>query len=55
MRTLSLLVEVLKANQLPYREFGLKKIRGTDATYRVRIEDYRVVYFVEEGGKSYTS
>ncbi|RLG24602.1 hypothetical protein DRN76_03775, partial [Methanosarcinales archaeon] len=27
----------------------MKKIRGTDATYRVRIEDYRVVYFVEEG------
>lgn len=51
LRTLSLLLEVLKANQRPYREFDLKKIRGTDATYRVRIGDYRVVYFVEEGRK----
>lgn len=52
LRTLSLLLEVLKTNQLPYREFDLKKIRGTDATYRVRIGAYRVVYFVEEKGRT---
>ncbi|PXF60816.1 MAG: addiction module toxin RelE [Candidatus Methanogaster sp.] len=52
LRKLSLLLEVLKTNQLPYIEFDLKKIRGTDATYRVWIGAYRVVYFVEEKAKT---
>ncbi|RZN33280.1 MAG: type II toxin-antitoxin system RelE/ParE family toxin [Methanosarcinales archaeon] len=47
LRKLSSLLEVLKTDQLPWRDFDLKKIMGADSTYRVRIGDYRVVYFVE--------
>ena len=47
LRKLSSLLEVLKRDQVPYRDFDLKKIIGADYTYRVRIGDYRIVYFVE--------
>ncbi|MCK4811363.1 MAG: type II toxin-antitoxin system RelE/ParE family toxin, partial [Methanosarcinales archaeon] len=47
LRKLSSLLEVLKRDQVPYRDFDLKKIMGADYTYRVRIGDYRIVYFVE--------
>jgi mRNA interferase RelE/StbE len=48
LRKLSSLLEVLKRDQVPYRDFDLKKIMGADSTYRVRIGDYRIVYFVEK-------
>ena len=52
LRKIFSLLEVLKANQVPYRDFDLKKIVGADATYRVRIGDYRVVYFIEKEKKT---
>ncbi len=48
LRRLSSLLEVLKRDQVLYRDFDLKKIMGADSTYRVRIGDYRIVYFVEK-------
>ena len=52
LRKLSLLLDVLKRDQAPWRDFDLKKIVGVDSTYRVRIGDYRVVYFVEKENKT---
>ena len=47
LQKLSSLLEVLKRDQAPYRDFDLKKIMGANSTYRVRMGDYRIVYFVE--------
>lgn len=44
----ALLLETLETNPLPWRDFDLKKIEGTENTYRVRIGDYRIVYFIEK-------
>ncbi len=48
LRTLSALLEALKTNPVPWRDFDLKKIVGAENTYRGRIGDYRVVYFIEK-------
>jgi len=45
---LSALLEALKTNPVPWRDFDLKKIVGAENTYRGRIGDYRVVYFIEK-------
>jgi mRNA interferase RelE/StbE len=44
----ALLLETLKTNPLPWRDFDLKRIEGTENTYRIRIGDYRIVYFIEK-------
>ena len=32
----------------PYTELlQIKKLKGTDSLYRIRIQDYRVLYFIE--------
>lgn len=39
-------VQLLSLN--PYTELlQIKKMRGTDSLYRVRIQDYRVIYLIE--------
>ena len=39
-------VQLLALN--PYTELlQIKKMKGTDALYRVRIQDYRVIYLIE--------
>ena len=48
LRSLSALLEALKTNPVPWRDFDLKKIVGAENTYRGRIGDYRVVYFIEK-------
>ena len=48
LRKFSSLLETLKTNSLPWRDFDLKKIEGVENTYRVRIGDYRIVYFIEK-------
>ncbi len=46
------LIDVLTANPFPWKEFDLKKIEGSDNTYRIRIGRYRVVYYVEKKQKT---
>ena len=39
---------VLLLSHNPYTELlQIKKMKGTDSLYRVRIQDYRVIYLVE--------
>lgn len=47
----ALIVEALRINPVPWREFDVRKIRGSDDTYRIRIGDYRVIYFFEKENK----
>ena len=44
----ALLLETLKANIIPWRDFDLKKIEGVEDIYRVRIGVYRIIYFIEK-------
>ena len=48
LRSLSALLDAMEENSVPWKDFDLKKIEGVDSTYRIRIGDYRVVYFVEK-------
>ncbi|WP_010478925.1 type II toxin-antitoxin system RelE family toxin [Thermococcus zilligii] len=38
------LVEELKFNPVPSEKFDVKKLRGRENTFRVRLGDYRVIY-----------
>ena len=40
------LVETLKINPVPVESFDIKKIRGSERAYRVRLGNYRVLYTV---------
>ncbi|WP_457751165.1 type II toxin-antitoxin system RelE family toxin [Thermococcus sp.] len=40
------LVETLKINPVPVESFDVKKIRGSERAYRVRLGNYRVLYTV---------
>lgn len=48
----ALLLEILELNPLPWRDFDLKKIKGAENIYRVRIGDHRIIYFIEKGKKT---
>ncbi len=55
LQTLPIKVQqkVLDAAQLlalnPYTELlQIKKLKGTDSLYRVRIQDYRIIFFLED-------
>ncbi len=52
LRNFSALANVLKTNPVPWRNFDIKKIKGAKGIYRVRIGDYRVVYFVDKGNQT---
>lgn len=44
--------KIIDATQLlalnPYTELlQIKKLKGADSLYRIRIQDYRVIYFIE--------
>jgi len=48
------LFETLKSNPLPFREYDLKKLKGTENFYRIRIGSIRVIYEINEiEGKIY--
>ncbi len=46
------LIEILKINPYPWKEFDLKKIEGSEDTYRIRFGKYRVTYYVEKKPKT---
>ncbi|MDD5614854.1 MAG: type II toxin-antitoxin system RelE/ParE family toxin [Candidatus Methanoperedens sp.] len=46
------LIDVLTTNPFPWKDFDLKKIEGSDDTYRIRFGRYRVVYYVEKKQKT---
>lgn len=40
LRKLYSVLENLKTNPVPWKEFDVRKIRGVENTYRIRIGDY---------------
>ncbi len=44
----SVLIETLKLNPYPWKDFDLKKIEGAESTYRIRFGKYRVTYYVDK-------
>ncbi len=46
------LIEILKINPYPWKEFDLKKIEGSEGSYRIRFGKYRVTYYVEKKHKT---
>jgi len=60
------LMNTLEANPVPWREWDVRKLRGFEDTYRIRLNNYRVIYSVnwkrkeiiilkiEKRGKAYT-
>ena len=51
LRVLELL-EHLAKNPIPFRDYDLKKLRGFEDTFRIRIGDIRVVYTIDWGSKT---
>ncbi len=51
LKKLAYVLETLKTNPVPWREFDIRKIEGEENTYRIRIGDFRLVYFVDEENK----
>ncbi len=38
------LLDVLKTTPVPFKLYDVKKMKGREHTYRIRIGDYRIVY-----------
>ena len=45
------LFENLRVNPIPWKKFDIKKIKGEENIYRVRIGKYRLIYFVDKSNK----
>jgi mRNA interferase RelE/StbE len=41
-------VTTLKNDPIPFRKFDIVKLKGYESAYRIRIEDIRIVYEVED-------
>ena len=46
------LIDVLSKNPYPWKEFDLKKIEGTEDTYRIRFGKYRIIYYIDKEQKT---
>jgi len=46
------ILEKLKTNPIPYRDYDVKKLKGFEDTFRIRIGDIRVVYTINWGFKT---
>ncbi|NJF26123.1 type II toxin-antitoxin system RelE/ParE family toxin [Thermococcus sp. Bubb.Bath] len=46
MKKFAELVEVLKHNPVPVEKFDIKKLKGYERAYRIRLGKFRVVYTV---------
>lgn len=45
------LIEILKTNPYPKTIFDLKKLKGSNNLYRIRLGSYRIVYAVFKDNK----
>jgi Cytotoxic translational repressor of toxin-antitoxin stability system len=52
LKRFSELVDLLKLNPVPWKEFDIKKVAGAEDTYRVRIGGFRVIYYVDKIDKT---
>jgi len=44
----------LKVNPVPFRDYDIKKLKGFEDTFRIRIGDIRVVYTINWSSKTIT-
>ena len=42
------IMEILRTKPVPWKEFDVRKIEGEKNTYRIRIGDFRVIYFIDK-------
>ena len=52
LKKFALVLEALKTNPVPWREFDVKKIRDSEDMYRIRIGGYRIIYIFEKKNKN---
>ncbi|BAN89832.1 type II toxin-antitoxin system RelE family toxin [Aeropyrum camini] len=53
LRVLEVLDE-LSINPIPFREYDLKKLKGYEDTFRIRIGDIRIVYTIDWDARNIT-
>lgn len=46
------LIDALRINLYPWKEFDLKKIEGSEDTYRIRFGKYRIIYYIDKEQKT---
>lgn len=47
-------LDKLRTNPIPFRDYNIKKLKGFDNTYRIRLGDIHVVYTVNWSSKTIT-
>ncbi len=47
-------LDKLKTNPAPFRDYDVKKLKGFEDTFRIRIGDIRVVYTINWSSKTIT-
>jgi len=52
LKKFGVLLETLKTDPIPWKRFDVKKIEGEENTYRIRIGDFRVIYFLDKPTKT---
>ena len=52
LKKFALILEILKINPVPWKEFDVKKIRDSEDMYRIRIGNYRIIYIFEKENKN---
>jgi len=47
-------LDKLRTNPIPFRDYDIKKLKGFDDTFRIRLGDIRVVYTINWSSKTIT-
>lgn len=47
-KKLAAFIEILKEIPLPYKRFDIKKLKGYDNRFRVRLGDFRLIYEIDK-------
>ena len=48
LRKFYLILEILKTNPVPWKEFDVRKIKDSEDMYRIRIGSYRIIYVFDK-------
>jgi len=47
-------LDKLRVNPIPFKDYDIKRLKGFEDTFRIRIGDIRVVYTINWGSKTIT-
>ncbi len=53
-KTFAKAMRTLQTSPYPFREYDIKKLKGSENIFRIRTGDYRLIYFVEKDLKKIT-